>query len=186
MKTIVVIVALVFLGASFVSGQNTNAPITRSLLLEARYRGVGLSGIEGDRLIARIYNDGTIEYDDLRSLNTHPEYYQRTAKLTGKELANLSSFLSSAELASLLASYPAFTSAIDHRTDLTLVFSFRGGVKRVEVENFKPLMDKESKVYPQGLLVLACWAEFARKNAKLSFFFWESSFWCDAMGLCRR
>lgn len=185
MKTLISIATLVLLGTSLVSGQRAGIQQSRSLLLEARYLGVGMSGIDGDHLIARIYSDGVIEYEDLKSLRTFPRYYQRTAKLTEKELTDLSSLLSSADLGSLSGSYPAFSSTIDHRENLTLRFSFRGAIKQVEVENFKPDLPKASSAYPRKLLTVACWAEFARKNARLRFFFRESNFCCIEERLCR-
>lgn len=185
MKTLIVIATVVFLGTSLVSRQRTGVQKGRSLLLEARYLGVGMSGIEGDHLIARIYGDGVVEYEDLKSLRTFPRYYLRTAKLTEKELTDLSKLLSSADLGSLSEGYPAFSSTIDHRENLTLRFSFRGAMKQVEVVNFKPDLPEASAVYPRKLLSVACWAEFARKNARLRFFFRESNVCCTEEHLCR-
>lgn len=185
MKTLIAIATFVFLGTSLVSGQRAGVQKARSLLLEARYLGVGMSGIEGEHIIARIYSDGEVEYEDLKSFSEFPRYYLRTAKLTKKELTDLSRLLSSADLGSLSESYPAFSSTIDHRENLTLRFSFRGSIKQVEVVNFKPDLPKASTVYPRKLLSVACWAEFTRKNARVKFLFRESKLCCVEEQLCR-
>jgi hypothetical protein len=178
MKTVIVVTLLAFLGTTLSSKENRDTPDTGRFLLEARYLGEGLIGIEGDHLIARIYSDGTVEYEDLKSLTTAPEYYQRTAKLTTKELTDLSKLLDSKGLRSLSESYPSISSTIDHRENLTLRFYSGGSIKQVKVENFKPHLVKANNAYPQKLLALACWAEFARKNARLRFFFRESNICC--------
>ncbi len=185
MKTVFVVTLLAFLAMTLINKQNRHSPDTGSFLLEARYLGQGMTGIDGDHLIARIYGDGTVEYEDLKRLTTPSEYYQRTAKLTTKELADLSKLLNSNELVSLSESYPAISSTIDHRENLTLRFYSEGSMKQVKVENFKPHLDKDSKTYPEQLLALACWAEFARKSATLNFFFRESNYCCSEDKLCK-
>ena len=182
---IIIIAAAVMLPrASTVIGQTRGSAEGKRVLLEARYLGVGLSGIEGDRLVARIYSDGMVEYDDLKKLNNFPEYYQRTAQLSASELSALSTLLRSDKLASLSESFPTFSSTIDHRTDLTLRFSTGTQTREIRVENFKPELDGALKVYPSDLFTLACWAEFARKNARLQFFFEKPDFCCKKDRLC--
>lgn len=171
-------------GTSLVVGQTKGSAEEKRVLLEARYLGTGLSGIEGDRLIARIYSDGVIEYDDLRRLRSFPEYYQRTARLSASELTALSKLLRRDKLASLSESYPAFSSTIDHRTNLTLRFSTGTETKEIRVENFKPELEGALKAYPRDLMTLACWAEFARKNARLKFFFDQTNYCCKEEQLC--
>lgn len=187
MKTIGIAIMLALLGTTLNSKQNQHTPDTRTsdtrtFLLEARYRGEGLIATDGDHLIARIYSDGKVEYEDLKSLTTAPEYYQRTAKLTTKEIADLSKLLDSKELESVLDSYAPVSSTIDHRENLTLRFYSGGSMKQVKVENFKPHLVQAA--YPAKLLALACWAEFARKGATLDFFFRESKYCCNEQRLC--
>ena len=185
MKPFMTIVTFVFVCSSLMGGPSPRAQRTRSVLLEARYFGVGMSGIDGDHLIARIYDDGVVQYEDVRALDRSPIYDLKTAKLSEQRLNQLSTLLNDADLGSLSESYPAFSSTLDHRENLTLRFLFRGSLRQITVENFKPDLPKAETAYPRELLSIACWAEFVRTNSKMRFFFRESNLCCSKENLCR-
>jgi len=184
MKTLIVIVAVSILGWFMTNGQKQDAPASRRVLVEARYLGVGMSAFDGNRLIARIYDDGLVEYEDVKDQHSLADYEMRTAKLTEEELKRLSRLLIQPEVGSLANSYAAFSSTIDHREDLTLSVYFQGANKQIEVENFKPELPKAKAFYPPKLLSVTCWTEFARKDARIKFFFRETSVCCTQEQLC--
>jgi len=63
MKTLIAIVTVSILGWFMTNGQKQDAPALRRVLVEARYLGVGMSGIEGNRLIAqRILSEVSPQY----------------------------------------------------------------------------------------------------------------------------
>jgi len=165
------------------SGQK-QVPVSRKVLIEARYSGIGMSGTEGNRLIARIYNDGLVEYDDVKDLHSFASYEVRTAKLTEEELKTLLRLLSQPEVQLLSDSYAALSPTIDHRENLTVRIYFRGTDKHIEVENFKPELAKANAFYPRKLISVTCWAEFARKDARIKFFFRETNVCCTQEQLC--
>ena len=184
MKTLISIVAISVLCCLMTSVEKQEASSSRKVLVEARYSGIGMSRAEGNRLIARIYDDGLVEYEDVKDLHSVADYEMRTAKLTEAELKRLSRLLIQPEVGSLADSYAAFSPTIDHREDLTLRIYFQGAHKQIEVENFKPELPKANAFYPPKLLSVTCWTEFARKDARIKFFFRETNLCCTQERLC--
>ena len=103
-----------------------------------------MSKAEGNRLIARIYDDGLVEYEDVKDLHSFADYEMRTAKLTEAELKRLSRLLIQSEVGSLADSYAAFSPTIDHREDLTLRIYFQGPTSKLKLRtssrNFRKQM----------------------------------------------
>ena len=184
MKTLISILAVSILSWFVTSVEKQDAPPSRRVLVEARYSGIGLSGIEGNHLIARIYDDGLVEYEDIKDLHSFADYEMRNAKLTEEELKRLLRLLIQPEVGALANSYAAFSPTIDHRENLTLRVYFQGTQKQIEVENFKPELPKASAFYPSKLLSVTCWTEFARKDARIKFFFRETNVCCTQEQLC--
>lgn len=179
MREILIIVMGIFMSPSVMEVPNAFFQEKRQVLLEAHYSSKGmLSWRDGDHLIAKIYSDGIVEYEDVEIRNGVSISSLRRATLSKEELSDLSEFLKSNDVQGLSNEYAAFSTTIDHSEDLILKIRNGSQFKEIKVENFKPDLPEISVKYPKALVRVACWAEFARKNAQVRFFLRESPLCC--------
>lgn len=176
---LVLLVMCILLSPHFAEAHGADLQEKKHILLEAHYSARGmLSWVDGEHLIAKIYSDGVVEYEDVEIKNGAPSPYLRRATLSRDDLNSLSELLKSSDVQGLSSKYAAFSTTIDHSEDLLLKITTGNKVKEIMVENFKPDLPEASAKYPKALIRVACWAELARKNAQARFFFRESIACC--------
>ena len=179
MKLILIIISSILVFMHTIGAQNAPLKVDSRVLLEAHYSSKGmLSWRDGSHLIARIYNNGTVEYEDVEVKKGVSNSYFRHTTLSQEELQNISAFLKSKEVQNLSSRYAAFTTTIDHSEDLIIKIINDDQIKEIKVDNFKPDVPKVASKYPKSLLHIACWAEIARKNTETRFFFRDSQPLC--------
>jgi len=154
--------------------QSSEFCIGKTVLFEADYVGAGMSGIQGNHLIAKICEDRTVQFEDVRQTKAGVEYVLRERKLSRVHYEKVRDYLDNPEAKKLDEKYPAFTSTLDHSEDLIMTI-FVDGAKRITVSNFKPDIPAVSVKYPLGLLKLGCLANWVRGKSELVFFFRESA-----------
>ncbi len=177
---VVLVVMGLLLSPTLTEGRDVDLQESKPILLEANYSSKGMfSWRDGSHLIARVYSDGKVEYEDVEVKNGVSSNYLRRTMLSNEELNSLSELLSSADVQGLSSKYAAFSTTIDHSEDLLLKITSGNKVKEIKVENFKPDLPEASTKYPKALLRVACRAEVARKHAQTRFFFRESIICCQ-------
>jgi len=147
------------------------------VILEARIAGTGMSWIQGKHLLAKVYIDGKIEYEDLKEDGRSDEFYIKVGKLSQENIERLRAFLNSGSVAHLPKKVPSVTPTIDHIEEIFVTIYRDDGAQTVSVINFSPNSKKAREAYSPELLRLMCWIEHARKNAILKAFGDETE-WC--------
>jgi hypothetical protein len=120
------------------------------LMLEDNYDYWSDDGTGGPGLLARVYDDGTVEYGKLRG----KEIY--TGHVSAGTIAQLGAILNSPAVRALKPSYPALDgwgfTAITYK-----IRFFSGSVERkVEATNVLPIRKGHRDEYPTALLRLVC------------------------------
>jgi hypothetical protein len=152
-----------------------------TVIFEAYYVGVGMSGIQGKRTISKVCSDRTVQYEDLKANKPTSAFYFRSRRLSVEEYAEFLRLLAETEIRNLKGDFKTETSTIDHSEDLLILIS-KPYVSEINVTNFKPDIEKARKKYPVGLMKLACASISLRENAELVFFFRESNY-CERVFL---
>ena len=160
-----------------VDAQEREGSLPNPIVFEAHYVGEGMSWIQGKFLILRVYSNGNLEYleyEDIAVENYQKKVFLRNHKLSEIQLSVFLEFLVSQEFRSLPDKYSSFSSTIDHKEDLIFKVLQTDAARLIVAENFKPELAQAKTIYPATLIGLACWAEHARKDANVKFFFRES------------
>jgi hypothetical protein len=154
----------------------TKARKHKPIMLEVYYSGAGNWWLAGKHLIARVYSDGFVEYDDISPASEIPEINnRRNTILQSETILGLSTFLTTTEVGKISRNYESFSSTLDHTEDVVIKIKKKNGFKKISIINFKPELPQANKKYPKELIRLMCWADSVRKDAILKFFFRETT-----------
>lgn len=177
MQTIKLLTTIFLLGTStlIVYPQSNNRTVDNvTVIYEAYYSGRGNSWRTGKHLIAKVYSNGRVEFDDLKANGIVAELVQREVSLTSDELAQFRTLLKRDSIRRLDAFYGAYTTTIDHTEDLIINIIEEKKTRTIVVENFKPDLQGVKRKYPRDLVSLACLSENIRKGSNVRFFFRET------------
>lgn len=169
---LVLMMTLGFTTVSLMAQKDVNPVTDPKIVVEARYFGEGMSGIVGEHLIARIYSDRKIEYEDIGKGN---RYKIKQSRISRGNFEKLIKLLSDKNIENISDNYSAIYPTIDHTEDLKLKISVNGKIREISIENFKPNLPKTKTIYPKQLVDIVCLLETLRKSAEIKFFFREVS-----------
>ena len=158
---------LTLFSKSLVAQRASTEPEKKRVIAEAVYSGSGMAKVVGKYLFARVYSDGSLEFDDY---DESKSFVRRYSKMTHKQRTRLTELLSDSETAEFLLRYEAIYPTIDHAENLDLRLLVNGTYVNLSVENFKPYHPRSRATYPPRLVQIMCFLETGRGADAFRFF----------------